>query len=70
VDEDGFKNAVSSDELCFRVGRNGDSLMTPFQCDMCHLRNMTGRDPSMVSADDRNTLRFVRRATLDALWLR
>jgi hypothetical protein len=31
---------------------------------------MTGRDPSMVSADDRNALKFVRRANFDALWLR
>jgi hypothetical protein len=69
-DEDGLENVVSGDELRFRAGRNGNNLMTPFQCDMCHFRNMTGRYPSMVSADDRNTLKFVRRANLDALWPR
>jgi hypothetical protein len=69
-DEDGFENVISGDELRFQVGRTGDNLMTPFQCDMCHFRNMTGRDPSMVSADDRKSLKFVRKANLDALWSR
>ena len=27
----------TEEELCFMVGRDGDSLATPFQCDKCHL---------------------------------
>jgi hypothetical protein len=29
----------------FKSGRNGDHLLCPFQCDLCHFRNIQGRDP-------------------------
>ena len=33
----------------FMVARPGDHLMTPFQCETCHFRNITGRDPIKTS---------------------
>lgn len=38
----------SGDELGFRVGKNCDNLITPFQCDLCYSCNMTGRDPAWL----------------------
>lgn len=34
----------TEEELCFMVGRDGDSLATPFQCDKCHFHNILGRE--------------------------
>jgi hypothetical protein len=45
--------------------------MTPlFQCDLCHFRNIKGREPNSIRLDDRKALKFVRRANLDGLWSR
>jgi hypothetical protein len=54
----------------YRRGRNGDHLMVPFECDLCHFRNMNKRDPSYESAKDRFTMTAIRRANLDAFWAR
>lgn len=36
----------------FLVGRDGNSLLTPFQRDLCHFRNVMGRVPVAGSASD------------------
>ena len=55
----------------FQVGRPGDHLMgIPFECDLCHFRNLNGRDPCDSSSKDRYTLLVIRRAMLDACWSR
>jgi hypothetical protein len=56
--------------LRFKIGRNGDNIMTPFQCDLCHFRNIKGREPNSIRLDDRKALKFIRRANLDGLWSR
>jgi hypothetical protein len=45
VDEDGIFIRVSEDVLRFLRGRNGDNLITTFQCDLCHFQNLMDRDP-------------------------
>jgi hypothetical protein len=40
VDKNGFENMVARYEDRLKRGRNGDNLMTPFQCDNCHFVNM------------------------------
>jgi hypothetical protein len=35
-DEAGEFMMEPEDELRFLVGRDGDHLVTPFQCDLCH----------------------------------
>ena len=49
--------------------RAGDHLMTNFQCDLCHFRNIQKRDPIRDEvAKDNVLLTCIRRANLDALW--
>jgi hypothetical protein len=44
-DEEGNEVLAEEDRERFIVARNGDNLVTPFQCDLCHFRNLVGRDP-------------------------
>ena len=61
---------VDKDKDRFLIGREGDHLVTMFQCDLCHFRNMVGRSPQASFGSDDLLLRFIRRANLDALWSR
>ena len=54
----------------FQKGRNGDHLMTPFQCDICHFRNIKNRDYIAGRVDDQKLMICIRRANLDAFWAR
>ena len=42
----------------------------PFECDLCHFRNICGRGPVFQSKRDAWTLLVIRRANLDAMWSR
>ena len=44
--------------------------MTPFQCEMCHFRNIYNRNPVYLNPVDLEALAFFRRASLDAFWSR
>ncbi len=61
IDEAGEENR-------YLHGRNGDNLINPFQCDLCHFRNLKDRDPDELIPADQWTLKCIRRANLDALW--
>ena len=39
-------------EVEFVRARNGDHLMTPFQCDLCHFRNLKKQDPDYGQQQD------------------
>jgi hypothetical protein len=55
----------------FLEARAGDHLMTQFQCETCHFRNIMGRDPLVDVCDgDRELMNDFRRALLDAFWSR
>ena len=56
------------DEGRFTCARNGDYLVTRFQCGRCHFRNIQGRDPEFGNRRDALFERCIRRATLDAFW--
>jgi hypothetical protein len=59
------------DKERYRVGRNGDHLAgVPFECDLCHFRNMNRRDPVWESSKDVGTLEAIRRVQLDVFWAR
>jgi hypothetical protein len=60
----------ASEQDRFKAGRVGDHLMTHFQCDLCHFRNVQGWDPSPGSLKDNMILLCIRRVNLDALWSR
>ena len=54
-----------------RHGRDGDHLMgVPFECDLCHFRNMNKRDPVWESSKDMATMEVIRRVLLDVFWAR
>jgi hypothetical protein len=42
--------------------------MVPFQCDLCHFRNMKDRDPLSSDHFDRNFLTAIRWANLHSFW--
>eukprot|EP00978_Attheya_sp_CCMP212_P005518 scaffold12392_cov31-Attheya_sp.AAC.1 len=67
-DEDGDIILEPGRKTKFLEGRKGDHLMVPFQCDECHFRNITGRNPTSWKASDSEMLEFIRRAKLDAFW--
>ncbi len=50
--------------------RNGDHLMVPFQCELCHFRNVYGREPESQNLKDKEFFIFARRASLDYFWSR
>ena len=55
----------------YRVGRNGDHLAgVPFECDLCHFRNLNRRDPVWDCSKDTGTLEAIRRVLLDVFWAR
>ena len=54
----------------FLEARNGDHLMVPFQCELCHFRNIFGREPEIHNLKDKEFFVFARRANLDSFWSR
>lgn len=54
----------------YLVGRKGEHLMIPFECDYCIFRKLQGRIPLDEKVEDQVLLDFIRRANLDACWSR
>jgi hypothetical protein len=50
----------------------GDDVLCPFQCELCHFRNMQRRSPMKGTGvlNDAETIDLIRRANLDAFWSR
>jgi hypothetical protein len=71
VDEEGYRVVKTRDAGRFLTARNGDHLMTEFQCPLCHFRNVNEREPSPGDAIDRLMMEVsIPRAILDAFWSR
>lgn len=73
MDDDGKALAGmpgDDEEGRFQSARTGDHLLLTFQCELCHFRNMAGRNPDPMSLRDRECLLYCRRANLDAFWSR
>jgi hypothetical protein len=69
MEEDGTPVVRSlRDKNRFIIGRNGDHLVCPFQCDLCHFRNIKRRNPKAGNYQDQTLLTGIRRCNLDALW--
>jgi hypothetical protein len=56
------------DPLRFKEAREGDHLLCPFQCDICHFDNMKKRLPIDGNLYDELSLICIRRAVLDSVW--
>ena len=69
-DEDGLVYLGEEDKARFKCERDGDHLMVPFQCDLCHFRNLKGTNPEESDVRDQNLLVHIRRAVLDSFWSR
>jgi hypothetical protein len=69
IDDDG-EIIEDDDDMRFKCGRPGDHLMVPFQCEVCHFRNIMLTDPDDTSARDVEMMDLMRRANLDAFWSR
>eukprot|EP00978_Attheya_sp_CCMP212_P029829 scaffold107351_cov30-Attheya_sp.AAC.3 len=41
-----------NDDFRFKFARDGDNLMCPFQCDLCHFINVKKRPPTGLPGDD------------------
>jgi hypothetical protein len=59
-----------ADESRFLRARAGYMLMLPFQCEICHYRNSTKRDPNERDFKDAEALEYISRETLDSIWSR
>ena len=71
LNDEGNKWARSgSDPDKSLVGRDGDWLMCPFQCEHCLFVNAEARVPLPSSLSDSRILSLLRRANLDAFWSR
>lgn len=68
TDEDGFDWQPSVNLERHKTARDGDHLLTPFQCDLCWFRNLQRRDPLPTLERDVLLLCCIRRANLDAVW--
>jgi hypothetical protein len=60
------------DKNRFLIARVGDHVLCPFQCELCHFRNIQGRSPMKGKGvlNDAETIALIRRANLDAFWSR
>jgi hypothetical protein len=54
----------------FKVARNGDHLLVPFECDLCVFRKLKRRVPNDADTADTLLLACIRQANLDAFWSR
>jgi hypothetical protein len=48
--------------------RAGDHLIAPFQCDLCHFRNVYHRNPMSGDFVDDEVMEFMRQAITDSVW--
>jgi hypothetical protein len=60
----------ADEEKRFREAQQGNHLMTPFQCNTCHFRNIYGRDPNGGDLGDLEVMEYLQQAILDSLWSR
>jgi hypothetical protein len=51
-------------------GRDGDNLITPFECDVCIFRKLRRHLPDTTSLVDCRLLECIRRVNLDSFWSR
>jgi hypothetical protein len=70
VNEDGEAVVRRLQDVRCMEGRNGGNLVCPFQCDLCHFRNIKKRYPFGRDLKYLRLLCGIRKANLDAFWSR
>ena len=69
-DKDGLIYLGEEDKARFKCTRERNNLMIPFQCDLCHFRNLKGANPKEADVRDQNLLVHLRQAILGTFWSR
>jgi hypothetical protein len=54
----------------YPVGRDGDHLLVPFECDLCIFRKLKHQETWANSNQDNLLMACIRRISLDAFWSR
>jgi hypothetical protein len=54
----------------YLVGRDGDHLLVPFECDLCVFRKLTDSEPVLTCEEDKLLLACIRQISLDEFWSR
>ena len=49
----------NDDDKMFVTAQEGNHLLCPFQCDLCHFVNMKDLDPNMENAQEEFTMRCI-----------
>jgi hypothetical protein len=70
VTEDGEAVVRRLQDFRCMEGRNGDNLVCPFQCDLCHFRNIKKCDSFASDLKDLSLLCGILRANFYAFWER
>ena len=73
VDDDGVEleeETTKNGNPIFTCARDGDHLVTSFQCTLCHYRNIHGEEPDKESPTYKEFDEHVTRVNLDAFWNR
>ena len=60
----------ASDHRKYSEARDGDDLMTSFECDFCVFSKISGRIPNPDSEKDTHLMCCIRRVILDSFWSR
>ncbi len=69
-DESKYFKRRKEKEDKYLVGRAGDGVIAPFQCDRCWFINVHKRVPLRSSPGDQRALMLIRRVNLDVFWSR
>ena len=66
----GVNDLEPDDPQRFKETRDGDHMMLPFQCDMCHFINIYHQLPIVGNSGDDLLIKVICQANLDSLWAR
>jgi hypothetical protein len=62
---------VDGDQDPFKCVYNGANQVCPLQCDLCHFRNIQGRNlRPLTNQQDRLVMDCIQRANLNSIWAR
>ena len=56
-------------ESVYEAGRNEDHMITHFQCDIFHLRNIKGSSLDVSNLKDKTINETIKRASFNAFWI-
>lgn len=64
-----YDKDIEEEKWQYKMAQDGDHMMCPFQCDLCHFRNIQELDPGSDPWEE-IFLMAIQRVTLDSFWAR